>query len=464
MQLDQNKVLNLSDNAMLKHRMDLWEEWDFTKNESIGLDIYKVSKGSSNKKVWWTCLSCKSSYDATVSNRISRNQNCPYCSGRRVNHTNSLQSLNPVLALEWHPRLNKDLTTNDVTCNSTKKVWWIGNCGHEWEAVIHSRIPGRGCPVCNNKKILVGFNDMWTTNPTLASMLLNHEDGYKYTQRSGQKADWKCTDCGGVTNKRIAEVNKEGIKCVSCSDGFSIPEKVMYNLLKFLNFDFKHDIQFAWSNNKRYDFYIPSLNIIIETHGGQHSGGGFKSLGGRSLEEEIENDREKKELAIIHGIVEYIEIDTRCSEFVYVKESILKSRLSKIFTLKNVEWTTIAKKSQTSLSKIACDYWNGGMKDIKAISDLLSVHERTVIRYLSFWGSIGKSDFCEYNFQKRKIVQLSRENELINTWSSIADAINNVDSPLTSGNISKACQGKRNTVGGFKWMYLEDYSSSKNND
>ncbi|MEM5599205.1 hypothetical protein AAHB53_28045 [Niallia circulans] len=55
-----------------------------------------------------------------------------------------------------------------------------------------------------------------------------------------------------------------------CSDGFSIPEKFMFNLLDYLQVDFDYQKVFDWSLGKRYDFYIPMLNCIIETHGAQH--------------------------------------------------------------------------------------------------------------------------------------------------------------------------------------------------
>ena len=50
---------------------------------------------------------------------------------------------------------------------------------------------------------------------------------------------------------------------------------------------------FEWSENKRYDVYIPYLNCIVENHGEQHYNNSFKSLNGRTLEEEQKNDKYK---------------------------------------------------------------------------------------------------------------------------------------------------------------------------
>ncbi|WP_102691403.1 zinc-ribbon domain-containing protein [Rummeliibacillus pycnus] len=450
-------AIKLKDNAMLKIRPELFDEWDFEENNKLGFDIYKMTKGS-HKVVWWNCNECVSKYNKKISDRI-KGQNCPYCSGSRINETNSLASLNPELASEWHPTLNGKLTPKDVTSKKSEKVWWLGSCGHEWDARIDGRSNGNGCPICDNKIILKGFNDMWTTNPKLSSLLLNPEDGYKYSQTSGRKVNWKCSECESIIrNKKIADINYYGIKCPKCSDGFSIPERIMYNLLMQLNIDFNHDVSFKWSNTKRYDFYIPLINLIIETHGGQHSERGFKSIGGRSLDEEIANDKLKEKLAKGNDIENYIVIDTRLSEFDYIKTNILNSKLSLFLDLNNVDWIKIFTDSQKSLSKIAYELWNDGLKDVVLIANKLNIHKRTVWRYLEFWSSLGKcDDFIDYNDQKRKVVQLSPDNVLIKVWMSISDAVKKSGLTITTGNISKVCKGQRNKTGECKWMYLNDY-------
>lgn len=72
------------------------------------------------------------------------------------------------VAKEWHPTKNGSLKPEDVGPNSNKKVWWIGKCGHEWQATPNQRNAGRGCPYCTNRKVLIGFNDLATIYPTIA--------------------------------------------------------------------------------------------------------------------------------------------------------------------------------------------------------------------------------------------------------------------------------------------------------
>ena len=52
---------------------------------------------------------------------------------------------------------------------SQKKVWWQCDKGHEWQAEINGRANGVGCPVCANRIVVVGFNDLATTHPRLAA-------------------------------------------------------------------------------------------------------------------------------------------------------------------------------------------------------------------------------------------------------------------------------------------------------
>lgn len=64
---------------------------------------------------------------------------------------NDLQSINPKLALEWHPTKNGTITPKDVTAGSQRYAWWRCHKGHEWRAVINSRNRGRRCPVCSEE-------------------------------------------------------------------------------------------------------------------------------------------------------------------------------------------------------------------------------------------------------------------------------------------------------------------------
>lgn len=64
----------------------------------------------------------------------------------------SLLIKNPILAKEWNYNKNGVLQPDTFTLGSNKKVWWICDKGHEWEATINSRNKGAGCPECYKEK------------------------------------------------------------------------------------------------------------------------------------------------------------------------------------------------------------------------------------------------------------------------------------------------------------------------
>lgn len=433
-------------------------EWNQTLNKSLSSDciFYK-----STKKIWWTCSKCKSDYDARVQNRTMRDQGCPYCSGMRINHTNSLFSLMPDLAKEWHPTKNGKLTPHDVTLGNDKIVWWIGECGHEWDVRINHRTGEWkfGCPYCSGSRLLVGFNDMWTTNPELAKLLANSGDGYKYFPMSSIKVNWICPECENlVKNRSISQVNGYGLSCPSCSDGVSFGERFIYNLFKLKEIAFDFESPYSWSQRKRYDFYLPEYNWIIEVHGKQHYEEGFVAIPeARNLKEEQENDRLKEELAKNNGIDNYIVIDARYSTVEWIKNSILNSDIMNI--VGDVDFAKIGELSSKSFVKIACDLWNSKEYSVEDISEIMKISNTTTRRYLKR-GTENK--WCDYvaTDRSKSIVQLNYRQECVKVWRSGTEAAKHL--PILSTSISLCLtKGIGATAGGYFWLYKEDYDLLK---
>lgn len=175
-------------------------------------------------------------------------------------------------------------------------------CGNKWSARPNNILNGGyGCPKCAlNNRTIIGMNDMWTTAPELAKCLENPEDGYKYSKSSKEKVNFICPDCGSLIKKKIIHHTyyNGGLKCPYCSDGMNIPNKFMSQILQFCNIDYEPEYIFDWAKDKRYDFYLPKYNAILEIMGGQHyQENNFISKQGRSLKEEQYNDTIKYGLA-----------------------------------------------------------------------------------------------------------------------------------------------------------------------
>ena len=125
----------------------LAKEWNYEKNNDLKPE--NVTAGS-GKKVWWICR-LEHEGQATIASRNS-GTGCPYCSGNKIlKGYNDLQTVNPILALEWNYEKNSELTPADVMPNSDKKVWWKCSKGHEWQSSVGHRNKGRRCPQCAKK-------------------------------------------------------------------------------------------------------------------------------------------------------------------------------------------------------------------------------------------------------------------------------------------------------------------------
>jgi hypothetical protein len=117
-------------------------QWHPTKNT---LTVEQVSLWSP-VNVWWICKAGHE-WETRPADRIMGG-GCPFCAGYKVlEGFNDFLTTHPKDAAEWHPTKNGDLTPRDVTATSDKAVWWLGQCGHAWEATPGFKSRGNVCPV-----------------------------------------------------------------------------------------------------------------------------------------------------------------------------------------------------------------------------------------------------------------------------------------------------------------------------
>lgn len=321
------------------------------------------------------------------------------------------------------------------------------------------------CRVCTNQRVVIGINDMWTTNPELASLLANPYDGYKYTQCSTKKLNWKCPDCGEIIyNISVKQIytNKK-LFCPYCSDGVSYPNKFMMELLLILHADFKREFYPKWFKEKRfYDFLvkIQSEKYIIEMDGGY--GHGVKNTRYTTKEQQIKIDNDKDYEAEKRG---YRVIRINCNylkqgdAFEYIKNNVLNSDLSNIFDLSNISWVTLQSKIETSNVKKACWLFNNKTKGMQEIGEILNVTPTTVSRYLKRGNAIG---LCNYSSSERyrddygiKSMHRIKRYEIETGIEEIYDCVYEASekSNVHRSSISRCCNGKVKSVKGYIFSY-----------
>ena len=225
--------------SLFEERPDLLKEWDYEKNNKLGIYPDKLYFNSV-KKVWWKCSICGHEWFTNLSSR-NRGRGCPECAKKRVAYKKSLpkegeslQDKYPKLVKEWNYKKNGNLLPSQVRCGSHKHVWWQCKHGHEWQTMISSRTDKkRGCPVCAGQKVVAGFNDLATKFPELVKEWnYKKNNGLLPTQvscGSQRKVWWKCNQ-GHEWEASLADRTR-GNKCPYCGG-----KKV---LAGFNDFEFK---------------------------------------------------------------------------------------------------------------------------------------------------------------------------------------------------------------------------------
>lgn len=210
--------------------------------------------------------------------------------------------------------------------------------GYEYIVTEKELKNGRRCPKCVGKVLIIGHNDLATTDPNVVKFLFDKEDGHKYT-RCSHKYVWAiCPICGYKKRMRVETLVLEGFSCPRCSDGLSYPNKFAYNVFEQL---YEQYVEYCseyspdWLGQMRYDNYIlfkDGRELVVEMDGGFHR----NEYGKRAAQ----NDTIKDNLAIEHGI-KIIRIDCFYSKiterFDIVKNGLINA-LKEYFDLSNVDW------------------------------------------------------------------------------------------------------------------------------
>lgn len=353
-----------------------------------------------------------------------------------------------------------------------------------WIEESHLLNQKQGCSCCGGNSIVVeGYNDIPTTSPWMIKYFQDGiEEAKLYTANSSKRIYPVCPDCGRIKSKKIT-INSiykyNDINC-SCSDKIPYTEKFMFSVLEQLGLDLQTQLSkttFKWCNKYYYDFYFESNNeqYIIETHGIQHYEE-TKRKNAKTLEEEQENDKLKKELALANGIKpeNYIVIDCRYSTLEWIRDNengILNSKLGELFDLSEVNWFKTEEFAYSNLIKIACEYKNNNSDmTVEEISELIGCSVDTTNTYLKK-GS--KYRWCDYDPRERqrniaskngklhgKQVEIFNKDISLGIFPSCAELERQSKKlfgvKLTNSVIAKVCRGELKQHKGFTFKYCKN--------
>lgn len=352
-------------------------------------------------------------------------------------------------------------------------------CGWDNGEISESQLKkGIRCSCCNGKTVVVGINDIPTTDPWMVDYFQGgYDEAKQYTKCSMKKIYPICPDCSRVKDKEktICSIYKNhGIGCV-CSKSNSYPNKFIYKMLEQLKIQFKPEKVFTWAKFARYDFCFTSpidgKEYIIEADG--HLGHGNYTYGGDEFSK-IESeylDYRKNMIAEKHGI-KVIRIDCRESSMNYIKDHILKSELNNLLNLDNINWEICSEFAVKNIVKEVCTLYKNG----KTINEIYDIHDHvtkeTIRNYLHRGHEIG---WCIYDGKQNQInasretgrknakelIIFNSDKKYICTWNGVADfsrnSIDVIGIKTCKESISNACR-TGNIYKGFYYKYKSEIS------
>lgn len=402
-------------------------------------------------------IKCKCKLDGhewlAIPTNLLRNEGCPECGRRKVSkmftksHEQFVKQLKDV---------NSNIEIIGVYKSNKSKI----KCrckidGYEWDAVPVHLLRGTGCPVCSNRVIIAGINDIRTTNPDAVKYFKNLDDTTKYSAGSSKKVSFICPDCGCEKSMAIYHLINYGFACHKCGDGVSYPNKFIRSMLDQL---LDKNVFYEWSENwakpYRYDSYfiVNEKQYIVEADGGWHYED--NKLSHTPIDKIKEIDNLKDEMAKEHDII-VIRIDCKQSDKNYITKNIMSSLLSTIFDLSNVDWDKCNEFAYKNLTKTVCETYQNYAYNLDYLSSLFHLHKRTIQSYLIKGNEIG---WCEYVLRKAKrpIDVFDLQNNKLYSFESVkqcADKLSYIyNINFAYNSIVNACN-KMNAYKGFNFKW-----------
>lgn len=473
----------MADKKYIIDNEKLMSEWDWEKNNEIGLNPKNITYGS-NKKAWWKCNE-NHSWHARINHR-TKGVGCPYCSNQKVLiGYNDLKSKYPEIAKEWDYELNMDKTPEDVTSGSGFRAHWICSvCGEKYtNSVVKRTTYHQGCAFCEGQRVIEGKNDLysWCKKSSRENILeewdyeKNSVSPQEVARHTSKKVYWKCKVCGNSWKTAVDHRTLENTECPKCKKVLhtSYPEQaIFYYVYKYFN-DAKNGCKI---DGYEYDIVVPSKRIAIEYDGARWHKDAMKDdkksracvkagyLLFRIREKKcsdldyksdkvriiyIHNDKERELTKAIILLLELLGVDQYCVDFeknrlnilAQTKLSIRSNNLLEANPLLSKEWD-YKKNYPLTPENVAA---NGDRKVwwicSKGHSWYASVGSRNRL-------SVGCPE-CAIESRRRKVMCVEK-NEIIC----------GIDRACNEYGISRSCmysslKNSGKTAGGYHWRYVE---------
>lgn len=186
--------------------------------------------------------------------------------------------------------------------NSLSKIRIICSKHGEFIQTVNAHKHGQGCPKCGRERISESLITPW--KEVLKSFRETHRGKYEYNPKTFSLLETPmemfCKKHGRF--EQTPKNHRKGSGCPICKS--SKGEIEIENVLTDLKVQYEHQKKYKELGRKRFDFYIPSINTIIEYNGLQHYEP-IEFFGGiKGFERNKKSDKVKRDFCI-HNKINY---------------------------------------------------------------------------------------------------------------------------------------------------------------
>jgi hypothetical protein len=208
-----NKLILKGFNDLASQRPVLASRWS-RKNLRLPSEVYAYSHTE-------FVFECSQGHEWSVQPvTISNESYCPTCANKSLEvGFNDIPTRFPEMAATFDAELNPGIDLRRVDPRSKSKLQWRCSFGHVWSVSPASRVNGQGCPVCANKRVLEGFNDLAHKFPAVAvewDFEKNTKNPNEVIYASNSIYWWKCS-LGHSYKQALSNKTSKSYGCPICS-------------------------------------------------------------------------------------------------------------------------------------------------------------------------------------------------------------------------------------------------------
>ena len=252
-----------------------------------------------NKEGTYQCDYCKKQYHLVRMGELlkeNRKHVCKQCFASK----HALQVLDEI---KKHKNLVFIKFSYNYKQHKPTVVYKCNNCNELTEKSYTEFLKYPTCIHCGNNAKRRNSNTLSLILPPEFKLIGEYEGQYKKTLFRHE--------CGFIFNMRPKDLINGHSYCPKCSKKACKGERKIIRILEDLHINFIREKTFDWSNKRRYDFYLPDYQLLVEYNGIQH----YKEVENffLPLEEQKKIDNWKIEKAKENGlevfVISYLDFD-----------------------------------------------------------------------------------------------------------------------------------------------------------